>query len=123
MSSNWSRERVRRYLRGSWLLLLIAIAAPVFSALGWLWKPDGIPVAAWLQRSAAVTVSLALLAQVLANKAADHLLPSGGVFGNQERVAIYHAFAGDFRWLNRLSVLLTVVGSVLWGYGDLLPIN
>lgn len=121
--SNWTRHRTLMYVFGSSALLLIAVGAPALAALGFLWKPADASIASWVQRSAAMTVSLALLAQVLANRAADHLLPPRGGFADDEFIAIYRTYATAFTWINRGAIVLTVVGSVLWGYGDLLPLG
>lgn len=121
--SNWTKKRTLLYVIGSSALLVVAVGAPLLAGFGLLWKPDEVSSAAWLQRSAAVTVSLALLAQVLGNRAADHLLPVRGGFADLNLVVVYVAYATAFRWINRAAIVFTVVGSVLWGYGDLLPLG
>ncbi|WP_241122946.1 hypothetical protein [Achromobacter xylosoxidans] len=121
--SNWNKKRTLLYVVGCSALLLVAVGAPLLAGLGFLWKPDEVSKAAWLQRSAAVTVSFALLAQVLGNRAVDYLLPSRGGFANGELIVIYQVYATSFKWINRTAIVLTVVGSVVWGYGDLLPLD
>jgi hypothetical protein len=93
--------------------LCIAACVPPMLALLWSIRPSAETAASWFQRSGALTTILAVLAQVKAGAAPA---PPLAVSSDAHRWAWWQGVA---LWL---SLILVVVGTVIWGYGDLLMV-
>lgn len=102
-------------------LLSIAAAAPIAAGFEVL-KPFDSTVAAWVQRSAAITTIFALLAPEVGAIALNRLyIP--GTYGDVGKLETYALYAPRFGALRYWAVCITVLGTLLWGYGDLLPLE
>jgi len=101
-------------------LICIAVAAPIAAALGVL-KPEAVHTAAWLQRSAAISTVFSLLEFEAAAFALGRLYMPG-TYGDVDKLATYAAYVPRFNVLRYWAVGITVLGTLLWGYGDLLPL-
>lgn len=102
------------------VLLAIAFLAPVtvnafFGAL----KPAAESSGVWFQRSGAISTVFALLAATLQADASRKLW-TPGFLADAEKLAILTSFEGKFSICQNLSFLFTVLGTVIWGYGDIL---
>lgn len=101
------------------LLLGLAVAAPVLAACG-VMKPSGMESAAWVQRSASITAIFSLLVPVLSNFALRRLWKPG-TFASLELIPTLNKYEPVFAAMNGISILFTLAGTLLWGYGDLIP--
>ncbi len=97
---------------------VLAILIPVVgSALCyWLGKPTS-----WMGRSGAIMAGLAFLADLKARDMADVFKPSGYV--GISFSATKKKYFSQVKIAQGISVLLILVGTALWGFGDLLPIG
>lgn len=95
--------------------LLIASLFLIFPFIDTL-RVGGESVATWWQRSGAPIAVFAFLAQ---NKASWlKSLLSAGSFGSEELTELRKKY---YRWQvrgNNAAIVLTVVGTIVWGYGD-----
>lgn len=97
-------------------LCVIAIAVPCLSAFVPVLKPNSEHTNLWFQRSGSLMTVIAVFANV---KAASLLeLIRGGTFG--ESWNMHHKYITLQKVANWTSVLLVCVGTIIWGYGDLL---
>ena len=102
------------------VLLVIALLAPLTA--NWIFgvfKPTAESGGVWFQRSGAVMTVFALLASTLQADAMGRLWPQAllGDLGNRDALAFVK---GKFRVCQNVSFLFTAIGTVIWGYGDVL---
>lgn len=108
----FSRERVRFFI-----FAIAAICAPI-AALVIPLRPEGITLDNWFSRSGAAMVVLALLAEANAFKIFNIFNPSGMVsIGFNEFHQKYWTWPAR---LNKAAFILIAIGTLIWGYGDLL---
>lgn len=80
-------------------------------------KPNEIEVADWFSRGGALITSFALLANVRLSKAKEFF--DFGARGYTRANELGRSFSRVATWLNYLSTTVTIIGSLIWGYGDL----
>ena len=108
-------KRVRRRIAMIVFLGTISVLPCLLSFIVVL-RPSGESFGSWFMRSGAAMAVLGLLAQV---KSSDLLeMIRGGTFG--ESWAMYHKYSRTQRLVSGLSIVLSVAGTIIWGYGDLL---
>ncbi|MBA4287441.1 MAG: hypothetical protein C0439_00430 [Pseudomonas sp.] len=107
------------YLIFAIVLLGIGIAAPfVRDYLLWL-KPINDSPAQWLERTGAITTIFGLLAINLIDEGIERMVPSKKL-PNLGDVQVYDAFESSFSWIKRFAFVLTIVGTLIWGYGTVI---
>lgn len=96
--------------------MLLSIAIPLLLACSSL-RPPEEAIGSWVQRSGAVMVIFALLAEIAAIGLHQHLNPSGypGEGVNEAR-KIYRKFP---LWMSLFVFLMSMIGSLINSYGDL----
>lgn len=103
-----------------WFLFLgtLAFLAPVVSVAFCvlLDKPN-----AWIPRGGAVMAGLAFLADTKANSMSDVFKSNG--YAGQDFVALQEKYSAQVSWCRVFSQALIVIGTAVWGFGDLLPIG
>jgi hypothetical protein len=101
-------------------LLAIAFLAPITAnALFGALKPIAESNGVWFQRSGAISTVFALLAATLQADASRKLW-TPGFLGDIHKLAVLSSFEGKFSICQNLSLLFTLLGTVIWGYGDIL---
>ena len=115
-----ARYRFRTWICYIFVLALIAIAfaSPVVAAFV-QWMPTGETRGSWLQRSGAVTTLFSFIAGAMAVFTSGQLY-TPGFFGDARKLNILKEFRYHFRIVETLIFLLSLVGTVIWGYGDLI---
>lgn len=107
------------YLCIAILLLIIGIAAPFVRDLFLSLKPEGDTPAQWLERTGAVTTIFGLLAINLIDEGIERLVPSRKL-ADTGGVATFAVFETVFTWITRFAFLLTIAGTLVWGYGTVI---
>jgi hypothetical protein len=74
----------------------------------------------WVSRFGAVMAAFAYLAERNATAMADVLRPGGMVDITFKQTRL--TYMGEIKWSIRFAVLLALVGAVIWGFGDLIPV-
>ncbi len=97
---------MKRHYLSSFFLVLLGVLAPIV-VLYSVWIPETETYASWFQRSGSVLVIFSILSQLSLLKA--HRKPV-------VNVDIYRKF---YNPLSLLTVLLAIIGTAIWGYGDL----
>jgi hypothetical protein len=97
------------------ILCLCAVIPPLFSLTG-IFRPEEEPLGQWFQRSGAVMTAFAVFAQFKAAGIATMI--AGGTFA--ETWEAYHAYNRLQALAAWLSLVLVVIGTLIWAYGDLL---
>jgi hypothetical protein len=100
-------------LLGSWGLIVLAISAPFISA------HFGDSLSDMFQRGGAVTTIAAMLTAFLEKWALTRHYSGMGVI-KPEEVAAYAKYQRLFKPISAASFCLSIIGTVIWGYGDLL---
>ena len=100
-----------------WVILIsLSLAAPF---IAYFLKPSTESIGVWFQRSGAITVVLSLLAEIKYNSierlaiAKDHTF----LYCNMYLKEVY---ATKVRLINYSTYIVVVIGTIIWGYGDLL---
>lgn len=117
-----AEESVNRALCGAWLMLAVAVASPIAAALGFM-RPEGEGLSAWLQRSGAITTVLSLLALETLAFANSRIIPPKGGYGDVHKLALAPIYEPEIEALRVAAIIFTILGTLLWGYGDLLPLG
>jgi len=100
------------------LLIAAAILAPGYAAFG-AWLPQGEARPIWVQRSGAVTTLFSFIAAAMVVFTSGRL-HTPGFWGDATRIPILMEFRGRFKFAETSIFGLSIVGTALWGYGDLL---
>ena len=107
--------RVWRAFLWAYGLCLCAVIPSLFSMLG-IFKPQAEPLGQWFARSGAMMTVIAVFAQFRAANIATMI--QGRAFG--ESWEFYHKYKHRQAVAAVLSLVLVVLGTIVWGYGDLL---
>jgi hypothetical protein len=107
--------RVWRAFLWAYGLCLCAVILPLFSTLG-IFKPQAEPLGQWFARSGAMMTVIAVFAQFKAASIATMI--QGRAFG--ESWEFYRKYKRRQAFAAGLSLVLVVLGTIVWGYGDLL---
>ncbi|MPS37814.1 hypothetical protein D8S93_03940 [Vibrio sp. VGrn 2] len=97
-------------------LLILAVITPILAWYSFI-IPDKEAPAMWFQRSGSLTVLFAVWMEYNLMKVNEHVFPSGHIFSQQEALA--KKYQPIFKVAQYIAVLLAIVGTVIWGYGDL----
>jgi hypothetical protein len=108
-------KRINRVLLRACLFCVLATTIPcVLSLLPF--KPPSEPFSLWFQRSGAVMTAFAVFAQVAASNLYNEI--QGSDFA--ESWAAFHKYENAQRAISITSTVLVIVGTLIWGYGDIL---
>lgn len=99
------------------LAALLLIALPCANAL----RPASDSIAQWFQRAGAPVTVFAFLAQNKASHLGDLLTP--GSFGSPELMALRSRYLPKQKRGLWFATCLTIIGTVVWAYGDILIVN
>jgi hypothetical protein len=108
-------RRIRRAILWAFGLCVCAVIPPLFSMLG-SFRPQAETPGQWFERSGALMTVIAVFAQFKAGSIATMI--AGGTFG--ESWEAYHKYKRHQAVVAGLSLVLVVIGTIVWGYGDLL---
>jgi hypothetical protein len=100
------------------LIVIAALAPNYYEKFLWL-KPDSDSLAQWFERSGAITTIFGLLAINLLEEGVQRLLPAGKV-ADLANVHTFSMFEFSFKVLKVVAFLLTLAGTLIWGYGTVL---
>lgn len=109
--------RIRKTLIQLGALLMLAILATIVPLFG-AFKPVGELLGVWWQRGGAPTVVFAFLAHNKAQYLGALLTP--GSFTSDEMESLRSKYKVSHQLGTGAAAVLTVSGTVVWGYGDLL---
>jgi hypothetical protein len=96
---------------------LLLIALPCTDLL----RPASDSMAQWFQRAGAPVTIFAFLAQNKASHLGDLITP--GTFSTPEIMALRSRYLPRQEWGLWLSTCLTIIGTIVWAYGDILLNN
>lgn len=108
-------EVIRRELLYVVILCILAVTPCALAFVPGI-RPMTEPIESWFQRSGSLTTAFAILAQLKTNNILERI--RGGTFA--ESWELFHAFKG-YQWAgNIISATILIIGTIIWGYGDLL---
>ena len=107
---------VLRDRRLFFIFAALSILMPALSLSGLL-KPASEVLGVWFQRSGSTAVFFAVFAEWKAAKMFDELNPSGLV--DQTLDSTRDKYLQQVKYYNYIALFLVVLGTVVWGYGDL----
>lgn len=114
-------EKAKREVVSSllWSLPLgfLSVAAPILAFFG-VCMPGSESTQIWFQRSGALTVLFAVWMEYILSKSNEHINLSGVVISRQTQLS--KEYKVPYRIIQYLGILLAIVGTVIWGYGDLI---
>ncbi|MEX1215726.1 hypothetical protein [Saccharospirillum sp.] len=99
-------------------LLLVLGVIPTSLALILDWQPEGDSPGVWFQRSGSILVVFSVLADAILASLFTSLFPGSQtvVLTDDDAVSLKPLYT----IVSIFAVVFTVVGTVIWGYGDLL---
>ncbi len=106
---------IRRAILWAFVFCLCAVTPPLLSLMG-SFRPQAEQPGQWFERSGAVMTAFAVFAQFKASTIATMI--AGSTFA--ESWEAYRRYKWAQILVAGLSLVLVVVGTVIWGYGDLL---
>jgi len=109
-------RRVRREILWAISLCMIAIILPCVLAFVPVLKPKSEHANLWFQRSGSLMTVIAAVAYAKASNLLEMI--RGGTFA--ESWSTYHKYSTLQHVVSWTSVILISIGTVIWGYGDLL---
>ena len=96
----------------------LAFLAPIFAvALCYLLNMPN----SWVPRGGAVMAGLAFLADIKAAGMSDVFKPNG--FVGQDFGGLREKYSDQIRWCRKFSGALILIGTAVWGFGDLIPVG
>lgn len=96
---------------------LIPVAALSFPSL----IPEADNMGTWFQRCGAVVVALAITIEAKNNLISGYIYPTGLSTSDFDKLKeLYGLYFNIYKWGG---FLLAIVGTIIWGYGDLLFCN
>jgi hypothetical protein len=98
-------------------LIILAIATPTCGMFG-LFMPDTETIPIWFQRSGAVMTIFALLCTTGMASALKYLSPAGTT--DLDLIEAEKKYRREYAFMDRTALWLTIVGTFVWGYGDVL---
>lgn len=102
----------------SWAILGAAIVVPILALIIPYPRIDNLTLSGWFSRSGALTTVFAILAEVILIRAKLSITPAG--FGWTGLQDLRDKFLPKFERPELLILILTVAGTLNWGYGDLI---
>ena len=102
---------------GCLLLLAASVFAPIYSWSGW--RPAGENPGIWFQRSGAITTIFSLLSVTILTMGTN-TLHKPGTWGDKQKLEVLDEFGLRFSIAEWSSLGLTITGTFIWGYGDLI---
>lgn len=109
---------LRRKLFLSFILVVVAATLPFLSWYLPEWAPKNETAASWFQRSGSLVVILAAYAEYILFKTYDYISPSEAAYAVPFDVPSWYKHF--YNVVSGVALTLLVVGTVIWGYGDLL---
>ena len=98
-------------------LIILGVLAPVVAYFSCL-RPEGEAADVWFQRSGSISVLFGVWAEYNLSKVNEHINLSGIVVSDQTELS--ERYKLRYRIAQYLGVVLAIVGTIIWGYGDLL---
>ncbi|MFG0550773.1 MULTISPECIES: hypothetical protein [Pseudomonas] len=97
---------------------VVAVAIPVV-ALGMVWATNSQPL--WIARSGALMACVAFLAHLSAGSMTKVLSPGGMVSMTYSTTRA--KYIGAIKRYDKIAIAIVILGTVVWGFGDLIPVG
>ncbi|MBP0943123.1 hypothetical protein V2K16_22865 [Pseudomonas alliivorans] len=123
---DFPEEKLRPFRREAkrcffWIVIALSVAMSVLGlSLIPSLVPNGQSVPAWFQRSGSITTIGALVINLFVSRIRDGL--EGRALGSIYGQCVFKEVRPYFKVAAIATVALTIVGTIVWGYGDLILI-
>lgn len=111
------RAIARKYLAGIWIALSGTVIISILS-LEPSFIPEGQEASLWFQRSGSITTIGALFIGIFAENLRTRL--RGQFMGDIYAMRVFSEVKAHFLIATFGSFALTIIGTLIWGYGDLI---
>lgn len=114
----YCEKRILQHRKWFFCYVVLAILVPIV-VLGVVWGFD--KPSSWISRAGAVMAAIAFLAHLKSDAMLGVLKPGGMVgmsFSGTKK-----KYLPCLTWYGRVAVTIVLVGTVVWGFGDLLPVG
>ena len=98
-------------------IVFVAIGVPLIAFFCPNLMPEGETTATWFQRSGAIVVALAVWIEIKNNAISGYIYPSG--ISSSEFTELKNSYASYFNLIKWLGFALAIIGTIIWGYGDI----
>jgi hypothetical protein len=120
MTVDEERPIVKRALIFGVVSVVVGVMLPILTIV-LPWRPEGEPVESWFQRSGSVMVIVAVWAEVKLSGIYSALNPTGWI--TEDGDVLRNEYGSYYKWIVGLVAVVAVVGTLIWGYGDLIIAN
>ncbi|WP_348971451.1 hypothetical protein [Pseudomonas atacamensis] len=118
IEDNYYEKRILKARRWFLFWAALAVAVPVVVVLV-VWTLDKPSM--WISRSGAIMAAIAFLAHLKSDVMMGVLKPGG--FVDKSFRPTKEKYFGQIVLCGRFAVSIVLLGSLVWGFGDLLPIG
>ncbi|WP_445357929.1 hypothetical protein [Microbulbifer sp. ANSA005] len=112
-----ARRAIKSSLWTTFPIVIIAFSIPLIAYFGKCILPDGESVASWFQRSGSIVVALAVWIEIKNNKISGYIYPSG--LSTSDYTTLRNDYGAYFNAIKWSGFVLAVIGTLIWGYGDI----
>ena len=113
-------DNIKKTLLQSSLLILFGIIPPLL-ALTTDWRPEGENMASWFQRSGSILVIFSVLVEFKLLTLFSTFYPGAEAMLWTDTIA--KKYYKKYLFVTYLSAILAIIGTIIWGYGDVLIKN
>ena len=115
--------RIFKNIVGALLILVVAMLAPFFSvAIFDVWKPGVDTLGQWFERSGAIITIYSAIAAAISKVSLD-LISQSKEISAREASALTRKYTKTVHGIESVSLLVTLVGALIWGYGSFILNN
>lgn len=98
---------------------LVRLAVISFMVLVIFLKPDDQDIATWFARSGSILVVLAVISEIWLSRTQNEVFKENS-FGLYCQLYVEKRFKTQAKWSQLFDLSVGVIGTVIWGYGDLI---
>ncbi len=118
--TEWEAKARRTIEKSLWTtlpIILLAISVPIIALLVPSLVPEDELLATWFQRCGSIVVALAVWIEIKNNIISGYLYPSGLSTSDFEVLKKdYRLYFNLVKWSG---FVLAILGTIIWGYGDI----
>lgn len=112
-----TKKKIKNVFRMCSIILLMASVLPLL-AYFIDFRPNGETAGSWFQRSGSIMVMLIILSEFRLFSIARYEIPVDK--GTLQKQPVSEEFKKPYTLISYLSVLIAAIGTIIWGYGDLI---
>lgn len=117
----WEVEARKKIVRSLWTtvpIILLAIAVPIIALCVPSLIPEKETIATWFQRCGSIIVALVVWIEIKNNIISSYIYPAG-ILSSADFKELKKDYGLYFNLIKWTGFLLAIIGTLIWGYGDI----